>query len=205
MSERLTRADYLLAENIRTLIAARGVDAGDVAMATGHGSSWISKVLNGDRGMRVVDVGKVAAYFGLTIAELFSPGISAVTERRRVSRRSGNERRRIEDRRKNFVTQSPTDRVEHSRPAHQGGSVYVDGDSDPATLEISAADFSVSELDRAISHRIKEAAVLQRVRERALASLTRRPAADTASEHAFSGGAATNPPPRRGTSTGKKR
>lgn len=170
MPERLTRADLLLAENLRTLIAARSVDAGDVAMATGHGSSWISKILNGDRGMRVEDVGKVASYFGLTVAELFSPGISAVTERRRVSRRSGSERRRIEDRRKNSVTHTSGFVVEHSRPALKGGPVpHVPVDPDPATLEVNA--LSLSDIDERIHVCVTTLGALTSLRERALTSL----------------------------------
>ncbi len=99
MTERLIRSDLLLAENIRALLAARHVDGAALSMAIGHTPSWLSKIMMGDRKMSVEDAGKVAAYFGLSLAELFSPGISSVTERRKGQRRAAEPRRILFDRR----------------------------------------------------------------------------------------------------------
>jgi len=95
---RQIKAEYLLLENIRALLAARGVDAKALAFAVGHSQAWISKILNGDRKMSIANMDKIAAYFGLTAAQLLSPGISALTERRRGDRRKGDERRQADRR-----------------------------------------------------------------------------------------------------------
>lgn len=92
MHDRLTRADLLLAENVRALLAARNVDGSSLSMALNHTPSWLSKIMNGDRNMSVEDAGRVASYFGLTVAELFQPGISLATERRHRDRRAINRR-----------------------------------------------------------------------------------------------------------------
>lgn len=97
---RQLRADHLLAENIRTLLARRGVDAGALAVWCGHRPAWISKVLSGERGVQLKDLGKIADFFGLTVAEMFQHGISPLTERRREVRRSQQDRRSGEDRRR---------------------------------------------------------------------------------------------------------
>lgn len=103
-ADRLTRAKYLLAENIRALLRHRGIDDGDLAFFCGHQPSWISKFLNQHRGMSLEDIGKVADFFGLTVSELFSPGISAVTERRGRTRRVRDDRRtHVERRMKNMA------------------------------------------------------------------------------------------------------
>lgn len=173
MGERLTRADLLLAENLRALIAARRIDARTVAQACGHAPAWISKILNGDRGMRVQDVGKVAGFFGLTVSELFSPGISAVTERRRRTRRADVDRRLIQDRRANkLLAQGQNGDVILPRPAMKGGSPsHVDGDSNPATLA------PTSDLDARITAAIIHLRELHTLRAQALASSAGQPAA----------------------------
>jgi hypothetical protein len=180
MVERLTRADLLLAENLRTLIAARRVDAGDVALACGHGAAWISKILNGDRGMRVQDVGKAAAYFGLTVSEIFSPGISAMTERRRRTRRAHLDRRVILDRRlakhqadDKLLAQPSHTGVELARPAMKGG-ILTNGDGDyaPATSALTP-EGSLTDIDRRITAQIHELRHLHELRQQALALLAR--------------------------------
>jgi len=97
-SARSFKAKYLLVQNIRTLLAARGVD--DKALATwcGHQPAWLSKILAGDRGIKLSDLDCIADFFGLTVMQLFSPGISALTERRRFARRK-TDRRAVGDRR----------------------------------------------------------------------------------------------------------
>jgi hypothetical protein len=50
--------------------------------------------------MALSDLGKIAEFFGLTAAELLSYGISPLTERRRVQRRCGLDRRKTDRRAK---------------------------------------------------------------------------------------------------------
>lgn len=93
------RADLLLIENIRSLLLARRINRQDLARWCGHKPAWISKILSGERGVNLKDLSPIADFFGLTVAELFHPGISSVTERRRRDRRILEERRAGEDRR----------------------------------------------------------------------------------------------------------
>jgi hypothetical protein len=93
------RADHLLAENIRTLLSARRLDDSALAVWCGHKPAWISKILAGERGVPVKELGKIADFFGLTVSQLFSPGISSLTERRKGERRSVEDRRTGVDRR----------------------------------------------------------------------------------------------------------
>jgi transcriptional regulator with XRE-family HTH domain len=98
VSRRTLRADLLLAQNVRALLNGRGLDARALAVWCGHGGPWISKILNGERGIRLVDLGKMADFFGLTVAQLFQHGITDVTERRRHARRTTERRSGIERR-----------------------------------------------------------------------------------------------------------
>lgn len=96
---RTLKASYLLVQNIQALLAARGETAKSLAMWAGHKPAWLSKILSGDRGIRLSDLDKIADFFGLTVAQLFQHGISPLTERRRVERRSKTDRRTGNDRR----------------------------------------------------------------------------------------------------------
>lgn len=100
--ERKLKANRLLAENVRSLLEARHIDQTALAVWCGHGPTWISKILNGGNDFRVKDLGRVADFFGLTVSDLFQPGISMKTERRGQSRRQRERRtreRRTRDRR----------------------------------------------------------------------------------------------------------
>lgn len=94
------RADYLLVENIRTLLSVRGIDDSALAIWCGHKPAWLSKILSKERGMPVRELGKVADFFGLTVSQLFQPGISPLTERRINTRRCEKDRRSGIDRRR---------------------------------------------------------------------------------------------------------
>jgi transcriptional regulator with XRE-family HTH domain len=98
--EREVRADLLLRRNIEALLTARRLDAKALARWCGHKGPWISKILAGERGVQLDDLGKIADFFGLSVSQLFQHGISALFERRRRSRRSGADRRMSPDRRK---------------------------------------------------------------------------------------------------------
>lgn len=94
------RASYLLIHNLKALIHSRGVTAHDLAFFCGHKGAWASKILSGQRGIAVDDLDKVADFFGVTVDQLFRPGIASVLERRRsLDRRQGPEDRRQSDRR----------------------------------------------------------------------------------------------------------
>lgn len=96
---RKLKPQLLLAENIRTLLFRRNLDAGALAVWCGHKPPWISKIINGGRGVQVKDLGKIADFFGLTVAQLFQHGISELAERRVTERRAGADRRTGQDRR----------------------------------------------------------------------------------------------------------
>lgn len=94
------KADVLLRENVRALLRARHQTAEALAFYCGHRAAWISKILSGERNAKVAELGKIAGFFGIQVSDLFTPGASSLTERRRggdrrsgLDRRSGNERR----------------------------------------------------------------------------------------------------------------
>src|SRR5688500_18282410 len=120
MSKRDLRADLLLTQNIQTLLSVRGIEAHALATWCGHKPAWISKILNGDRGVPVKELGKIADFFGLTVAQLFQHGISPLSERRRAARRKGSERRTDYDRRQpvDYSRLHPTVQPSFPLPRH---------------------------------------------------------------------------------------
>lgn len=97
--ERHYKANYLLVQNIQSLLAARRENAKSLAQWAGHRPAWLSKILASERGIKLSDLDKIADFFGLTVAQLFTNGISPLTERRRGERRSSQDRRSGQDRR----------------------------------------------------------------------------------------------------------
>lgn len=95
-SQQVLRAHFALVQNIRALIASRGVSGTDVAQAAGHKPPWLSKILSADRGIGLQDLDKIAAFFDIEVCDLFRPGIAALLERRRgmPDRRIGTKDRR---------------------------------------------------------------------------------------------------------------
>lgn len=91
------RTELLLLQNIRSLLRARGQTQRDLADWMGHHETWLSKIMQENRGMRMKEVDRVADFFGLKAHQLLQPGISV--ERRRGERRAGRERRGGIDRR----------------------------------------------------------------------------------------------------------
>lgn len=120
------KASYLLVQNIRSLLIARGEDDKALAMWAGHRPAWISKILSSERGIKLKDLDKIADFFGLTVAQLFQHGISPLTERRKKARRSGQDRRTGIDRRGSGDHRlhpelgSPFRRREHQSPDGDG-------------------------------------------------------------------------------------
>lgn len=90
------KALYILRQNVRALLMARKESEAALATVLGfkHRSS-LNKFLNNERsGFQMSRLDRLAAFFGLPIYQLFQPGISALTERRRHGeRRTGRERR----------------------------------------------------------------------------------------------------------------
>lgn len=93
------KAHYILVQNIRALLSARGSSAKDLAEFAGHRPAWLSKILAGERGVQFGDIDKIADFFGLTQAQLFQYGISDLLERRKADRRVGEPERRKGERR----------------------------------------------------------------------------------------------------------
>lgn len=102
------KADVLLVHNIRAILIERRIDASELAFGVGHSQAWISKILSGERKMRLSDVEAVARYFGIEPYQLMAPGISRFTERRHRERRTGQDRRELPDRRKASVETGPS-------------------------------------------------------------------------------------------------
>lgn len=138
------RSDLMLAKNIRALLHARQIDDSALAAWCGHRPAWLSKILNGERGLRIKELGKIADFFGVEVAQLFQYGIDPLLERRRHQRRINVDRRTGLDRR-----------------ASQGGSSHVasSSPSDPAVV-VAARLTALSEQLEAVA-----AAYLTRVDE----------------------------------------
>ena len=82
-------------QNIAALLAARKERASGLAFALRKHRSWMTRFLNGQRNeLQIRDIDRIADFFGIATYQLFQPGISAVTERRRSGeRRTGRDRR----------------------------------------------------------------------------------------------------------------
>jgi hypothetical protein len=93
------KAHYLLAQNIRALLATRSQTAEAVAKHCKHEGSWLSKILAGDRSMNIRDLDCIASFFEIEVVDLFRPGLAPLLERRHGQRRSGVIERRVSDRR----------------------------------------------------------------------------------------------------------
>lgn len=87
------KAPLILAQNIDALLRGRHLTNHDLAQYCRHTDTWISNVLSGQRNISLPDLDHIAAFFGIETYQLFQPGISQLTERRKSDRRSGRERR----------------------------------------------------------------------------------------------------------------
>lgn len=108
------RADRVLSENIQALLRARGQAQKDLAHWCGHTETWLSSILRGERQFRVIDYDKVADFFGIAVYQLFQPGISPLTERRKGRDRRGGRDRRISHAQREMMT--VRDSIEAARP-----------------------------------------------------------------------------------------
>ena len=89
------KATYLLKQNIDTMLKARGQTRHDLAMWCRRSDPWLSKLFTDEnRNIPLKYLDRIADFFGIATYQLFQPGISPLTERRKsADRRSGQDRR----------------------------------------------------------------------------------------------------------------
>lgn len=88
------KTTVLFAENIRALLHDRHQTQDNLARWCHRSGVWLSKILKCERQARMEDLDRIADFFGLATYQLFQPGLSSVTERRRAGdRRTGKDRR----------------------------------------------------------------------------------------------------------------
>lgn len=89
------KALFVLKRNIDAILKARGLTQGDLARACGRSEAWLSNIFTkANRELPLKYLDRIADYFGLAAYQLFTPGISHLTERRKNrDRRSGVDRR----------------------------------------------------------------------------------------------------------------
>lgn len=93
-SQQHMKARLLLARNIHAILTARKQSQTSLAVWCRKKVSWINKILSGQRPMHIDDFDRVADFLGIGVYQLFLPGISALTERRKqTDRRAGKDRR----------------------------------------------------------------------------------------------------------------
>ena len=142
------KALVVLRENVKTLLYARREDQAELARHCGHDKSWINKILNEGRGMQLDDLDKVASFFGIEPYQLFQPGISRLTERRRGGdRRTGLDRRvghtgRLLTQLRMQLNKSPR----HSTPLDRGGDRESPSISDEEAAILAEAERRLADL-----------------------------------------------------------
>lgn len=92
------RANLLMKQNVRALLRVRGATQKDLADWCRKGESWLSKILDekpeNKREFPMKYFDRIADFLGVQTYQLFQPGISGLSERRKGSdRRIGAERR----------------------------------------------------------------------------------------------------------------
>lgn len=88
------KASELLKHNIDALLQARGQNKAELARWCRRSRSWMDKIFSEDRRevpLKYLD--RIADFFGIATYQLFQPGISPLTERRKAERRAGTDRR----------------------------------------------------------------------------------------------------------------
>jgi transcriptional regulator with XRE-family HTH domain len=84
--------DTILVQNIRALLDARRRTDRALATYCGHRPPWLSKILKGERGVSLRDLGHIATFFGISVSDLFRPDVALEMERRRWDRRESGRR-----------------------------------------------------------------------------------------------------------------
>lgn len=141
LSQQSLKARLLLARNIDAILQARGETQTALAFWCRRKSSWINKILAGKRPMHIDDFDRVADFLGISVYQLFQPGISALTERRRPGdRRAARDRRighrdRIDTIRDSLPTRTQRDQQDEATLVTSAADVQ-------AEIEALVADFS---------------------------------------------------------------
>lgn len=105
-------APRLFAANVQALLRLRGQSQRDLAAWCRHSEVWISKILRCEREARMKDLDRMADFFGLATYQLFQPGLTKATERRRGGdRRSGQDRRLSHEHRQMREVEQELERV----------------------------------------------------------------------------------------------
>lgn len=74
--------------NIESLLKQDRIQQKSLADALGHHKSWINKFLKGTRPqLSLVDLPVIANFFGVEVHQLFTPGATAITDRRQGAER----------------------------------------------------------------------------------------------------------------------
>jgi transcriptional regulator with XRE-family HTH domain len=102
------KAELLLKQNVKTLLKARRLSQHDLAMWCHRSDAWLSKILGDeetstaaeDRGLPLKYLDRIADFFGVAAYQLFQPGITPLSERRKAG-----ERRKFRDRRVRTLAQ----------------------------------------------------------------------------------------------------
>jgi len=88
------KAAVLLKENIDELLRRRNQHRKDLAQWCYRSESWISKIFRTQkRELPQKYLDRIADFFGLSVYQLFQPGIGKASERRVGERRTGKDRR----------------------------------------------------------------------------------------------------------------
>lgn len=106
------KAEQLVKTNVAALLKIHHKHQKDLAQWCHRGESWISKIFKEQRREfpnKYLD--RIADFFGLATYQLFQPGISRESERRRTNRRIGKERRISAELRLMQETAAEVDRV----------------------------------------------------------------------------------------------
>lgn len=143
---------YILRENIRSLLIARKEDQVALARWCGHDKSWLNKFLNEGRGIRLADLDRIGAFFGVEAYQLLQPGISRLTERRSdVERRTNTDRRIGHTGRLVRALQSEVNKVPRLAAPSRGSVRGAVSDSKAAARETLIRDFErrLAAIDRA--------------------------------------------------------
>lgn len=108
------KAHYLLKQNIDALLQARGQKRRELAAWCRRSESWLSQIFTkDDRNIPLKYLDRIADFFGVATYQLFQPGISPLTERRKGQDRRGRQDRRISGRNRQLPT-TPLRQIEIS-------------------------------------------------------------------------------------------
>jgi len=148
------KAVVQLRMNIELLLNRRREEQKALAAHMGRHPTTLNKFLKGTREIQMVDLDKIADFFGLATYQLFQPGIAPLTERRKVrDRRTGIDRRisRRMDTDLHYDEGTPV-----AGPKRSTG-VWADGASIEVVAQIAAIAASLTDLSQTLAARATDA------------------------------------------------